>query len=75
MSWGSVAGIVRLWVEQLRICASVSGRNRILFSSPKCPDQLRGPLGILVGGCWGLPADGGGPEGEADCSPPSGAKV
>jgi hypothetical protein len=31
MSWGSVVGIVRLWVEQLRICASISGWNRILF--------------------------------------------
>lgn len=75
MTWGSVVGIARLWVEQLRICASISGWNRILFSSPKCPDQLRGPPSILVGGCWLLPAGGGWPECEADCSPASSAKV
>ena len=62
-------------MEQLRFCASISGWNRILSFSPKCPDQLRGPPSILVGGCWGLPADGGWPDWEADCSPPSSAKV
>jgi hypothetical protein len=75
VSWGSVVGVVRLWVEQLRICASVYGWNMISFSSLKCPDQLRGPPSLLVSGCWVLPADGGWPECEADCLPPSSAKV
>jgi len=59
MTWGSVVSIVRLWVEQLRICASISGWNRILFSSPKCPDQFRGPPAFwLVGAGYFLQMEG-----------------